>query len=281
VDSVEPKPTTHDGPATDDAIEFEDLILFGINFGTNAQLVKQQPLAFTTPAPAAQNRLTVEVGALPPVGQELRVRLVLAGDGRIQALSVPLTWNAGVVEPLAVRGGELLAAQGGTSLALSPRPGSVDIGLLGVRERGISGEGVIAEVGFRVLAAGAPGIGVGAVRARTPENQELDLSGAVDVGEVPEALPRVTQLHAPAPNPFNPATTIAYDLAVGGRVTLRIYSIDGRLVRTLVDETALPGRYSLVWQGRDDGGRTVASGTYVMRLVAPGRTETRRMMLLK
>jgi len=181
-----------------------------------------------------------------------------------------------------VRSGELLAAQGGTGLALSPRPGTVDIGLLGVRERGISGRGVIAEMAFRVLAAGEPGIGVGASRARTSGNEPLDLSGSVDVAtETPAALPVVTTLHGAAPNPFNPATTLSYDIASGGRVSLKIYSIDGRLVRTLVDETVLPGRYSTVWQGRDDGGRTVASGTYVVRLVAPGRTETRRMMLLK
>jgi hypothetical protein len=272
----------HSRPLTDDVIEFEDLILFGINFGTNAQLVKQRALAYTPPPAAAVNSLTVEVGAAPAVGEELRVRLVMSGDGQVQALSVPLTWNAAVVEPFAVRSGELLQAQGGTGLALSPRAGTVDIGLLGVRERGISGRGVIAEMTFRVLGAGDPGIGVGEVRARTAQNKVLDLAGGVAVEtEVPEALPAVTTLHAAAPNPFNPATTLAYDLASGGRVSLKIYSIDGRLVRTLVDEPVPAGRYSVVWQGRDDGGRPVASGTYVVRLVAPGRTETRRMMLVK
>ena len=173
-------------------------------------------------------------------------------------------------------------AQGGTGLALSPVPGTVDIGLMGVRERGIAGQGVVATVMFRVLADGDPAIGVGAVRARSPRNAVVELGSEVRTdGPTPSAVPMVTSLHPAAPNPFNPSTTIAYDLAAAGRVTVKIYSIDGRLVRTLVDENAAAGRYSRVWQGRDDTGRGVASGAYVVRMVAPGRTETRRVMLLK
>jgi hypothetical protein len=97
----------------------------------------------------------------------------------------------------------------------------------------------------------------------------------------PGAIPSVTSLHPAAPNPFNPATTISYDIAVGGRVSLKIYSFDGRLLRTLVDAYVNPGRFKEVWQGRDQAGRRVASGAYVIRMVTPDRTETRRMILLK
>ena len=269
-------------PATDNEIEFEDLILFGINYGRSGLLLKQEALKFAAPAPSNRNDLAVVVGTLPAVGEVFPVRLEMAGDGAIQALSVPLLWDARVVEPVAVQGGELLAAQGGTGLALSPVPGTVDIGLMGVRDRGISGQGVVATVTFRVLAAGDPAVGVGGIRARSAGNTVVELGSEVRTDSpTPSAMPVVTTLHAAAPNPFNPSTTLAYDMAVGGRVTLKIYSIDGRLVRTLVDEQALPGRYSRVWQGRDDAGRTVASGAYVVRMVAPDRTETRRVMLLK
>ena len=269
-------------PATDNEIEFEDLILFGINYGQSGLLLKQVALKFATPEPADRNDLAVVVGPLPAVGDVFPVRLEMSGDGTIQALSVPLSWDGAVVEPVAVQGGELLGEQGGTGLTLSPVPGTVDIGLMGVRERGIAGQGVVATVTFRVLASGDPGIGVGEIRARTARNALVELGSEVRTDSpTPSAVPVVTTLHGAAPNPFNPSTTLAYDMAVGGRVTLKIYSIDGRLVRTLVDEQALPGRYSRVWQGRDDAGRTVASGAYVVRMVAPDRTETRRMMLLK
>jgi hypothetical protein len=219
---------------------------------------------------------------LPPAGQTFAVRLAMTGDGSIQALSVALVWDADIVEPVGVEGGELLTAQGGGGLVLSPQPGTVDVGLLGIRQLGISGEGVLASVTFRSLGSGFPDIAAGEIRARSATNEKIDLGDAL-VQDVPAdgAPPSVTTLHPNVPNPFNPFTTIAFDLAVPGRVTVKIYGIDGRLVTTLVDESYAPGRYSEVWNGRDDSGRTVASGTYVARMVAPDRTETRRMMLLK
>lgn len=89
-------------------------------------------------------------------------------------------------------------------------------------------------------------------------------------------------LHPCYPNPFNPTTTIAYDLAERRAVTLAVYDVSGRRVRTLVDgESTGPGRYERVWDGRDDGGRSVASGVYFYRLDAGGFAETRRMVLVK
>jgi len=84
------------------------------------------------------------------------------------------------------------------------------------------------------------------------------------------------------PNPFNPATTIRYDVpAVGGLVTLKVYDARGSLVRTLVDGVETGGEKSVVWDGRNDGGSPVATGVYFYRLTAFGFDETRKMMLLK
>jgi flagellar hook assembly protein FlgD len=88
-------------------------------------------------------------------------------------------------------------------------------------------------------------------------------------------------LHPNYPNPFNPSTTVAFGVATEGRVTLKIYSIDGRLVRTLVDEARIPGTYREIWDGTSDRGTRVASGTYITRMVAPDRTQVNRMMLIK
>jgi flagellar hook assembly protein FlgD len=82
------------------------------------------------------------------------------------------------------------------------------------------------------------------------------------------------------PDPFNPSTTILYQLPQAGHVTLRVYNILGQEVATLVDEIQDAGYKSIEWNGR-----TVASGTYFYRMIATsGETtflETRKMMIVK
>jgi flagellar hook assembly protein FlgD len=89
-------------------------------------------------------------------------------------------------------------------------------------------------------------------------------------------------LHQNVPNPFNPTTTIRYDVAQGGgHVTLQIFDAGGRVVRTIVDGVESEGRRSVTWDGRSDAGTQVATGVYFYRLSAPGFTQTRKMVMLK
>jgi hypothetical protein len=83
------------------------------------------------------------------------------------------------------------------------------------------------------------------------------------------------------PNPFNPQTTIRYSLGTASRVSLRIFDLQGRLVRTLVDETQERGEHQVIWHGRNDRDQPVASGTYLYRIRAGDFVENRRMTLLK
>ena len=83
------------------------------------------------------------------------------------------------------------------------------------------------------------------------------------------------------PNPFNPSTTIQYELAGPTNVTLTIYDAVGRRVRSLMNREALAGRYKIVWDGRNDGGIHVASGTYIIRLITKTGSDSRRLMLIK
>jgi hypothetical protein len=84
-----------------------------------------------------------------------------------------------------------------------------------------------------------------------------------------------------APNPFNPVTTMAFDLPRRGHVTLRVYDLGGRLVATLVNEVREAGRHEVTWRGLDARGRGQASATYVARLEAGGEERTVRLTLLK
>lgn len=95
------------------------------------------------------------------------------------------------------------------------------------------------------------------------------------------ATPRQTVLHSNTPNPFNPVTTIEFDLAARGNVQLRLYDVAGRLVRTLVDEVHLPARHRVMWDGRDDHGRPVPTGIYFARLHAGDYEGSRKLVVLR
>ncbi len=83
------------------------------------------------------------------------------------------------------------------------------------------------------------------------------------------------------PNPFNPNTTIQYSLAASGPVSLKVYDLRGREVRTLVSGVQDAGPQSIQWNGVDNGGRGVSSGTYLYRLVAGEQVLQKKMTLLK
>jgi choice-of-anchor C domain-containing protein len=97
-------------------------------------------------------------------------------------------------------------------------------------------------------------------------------------------LPSVVRatLHDAYPNPFNPQTTISFELPSERLVSLFIYDLSGRLVDVLLqDEVARQGRNEVIWNARDQSGRQLPSGTYFYRLEAGGYVETKRMTLLK
>jgi hypothetical protein len=90
----------------------------------------------------------------------------------------------------------------------------------------------------------------------------------------------VSYLRQNRPNPFSPSTLIAFEVPRRGRVDLRIYSVEGRLVRSLVGRECPAGKHTTRWDGRDDLGRPVTSGVYFCKLRGPGITETRKMILV-
>jgi hypothetical protein len=92
----------------------------------------------------------------------------------------------------------------------------------------------------------------------------------------------VTALAPAYPNPFNPTTTIEFTLAASGATRLDVYALDGRLVRTLESGVLADGPHRAVWDGTDLDGRSVASGTYLYRLTAPGGfVDTGRVVMVK
>ena len=91
----------------------------------------------------------------------------------------------------------------------------------------------------------------------------------------------VTSLKGCYPNPFNPTTTISFSIKEKTPVELVIYNILGQKVRTLVNQPLEPGEHSIVWNGTDNKGRSVASGIYFYRMKAGNYSETKKMVLKK
>jgi hypothetical protein len=104
-------------------------------------------------------------------------------------------------------------------------------------------------------------------------------SGVSSVGELAEPPAMLADNY---PNPFNPLTTICFDLPGEMTVGLEVYDVSGRLVDViLAGQVARQGRNEVTWQGRDKNGRQLPSGTYFYRLEAGGYVETKMMTLLK
>lgn len=95
------------------------------------------------------------------------------------------------------------------------------------------------------------------------------------------ARPDRFRLEQNIPNPFNGETAIGFDLIQDGSVELAVYNLAGQRVAILVDEARSAGKYAVQWDGRDDAGRTLASGVYLYRLRAGQQVETRKLLLLQ
>ena len=122
-----------------------------------------------------------------------------------------------------------------------------------------------------------------AIRWVLGDHFDLELDGSVgnEPDPEPKPLPTVTQLRRCRPNPFNPSTTISYEMRAPGRVELSIFDMRGRLVALLVDEAKTAGAHETVWRGVDDAGRSAAAGTYLIRLRTGDEVRLRTATLLK
>jgi hypothetical protein len=109
----------------------------------------------------------------------------------------------------------------------------------------------------------------------------LQLQADVTAVGDPPPIPAATALVSIHPNPFNPQTRIAYDLAADGPARLEIFDLRGKRVRTLIASARPAGRHEAAWNGQDDSSQSVASGTYVARLVAGEARFARKLVLLK
>jgi hypothetical protein len=108
-----------------------------------------------------------------------------------------------------------------------------------------------------------------------------DLRGSTGIDEPSEDIPESFALLGNYPNPFNPSTTIDYSVPVAGHVQLVIYNALGQRVRVLIDRWEASGNHRILWDGRDEEGHQMASGTYFSRLTLSDGSRTGKMLLIR
>jgi hypothetical protein len=257
-------------PLTDGQLEFEDLIIFGLNFG-----MVSGPVVAARRAVSARDEIVLEAPARVSAGDNFTVTLRMSGAGGIRGVAVQLAWDAAVVSPGVVTSGAMLESQGG--LVLSPKPGRVDGVLLGRRDQGIAGDGILATMVFKARVDGDPGLSIASIRARDQANKPM----AMDQEVVLPPTPTVTALARPTPNPSSGRATISFSLAASGDVDLSIYSVDGRRVANLVHENRAAGIYQVTWNGEGRDGTHIQPGIYYARLTTPQGRFSRALVLVR
>lgn len=243
-------------PSTDDYIGFDDLMILSLNFNAQSKAAVGEPeMPVLTWYPADEN-----------------------------------TWVLGLVDPTNCLKGVHLASTLPTNVSADVRLAEgLGSGFFVGNDRA---KGLNA--GFAVLGHNSVFPGQGEI-LRVETSEPVDLSGiAFEVRDFQNEpiefelqseplvlLPSVYSIENNYPNPFNPETTIKFALPEAQDVRLEIFNIRGQRVRTLVSEGMAAGHHTVIWNGTDQGGRNVASGTYFYRIQAGPLNETHRMMLVK
>ena len=94
-------------------------------------------------------------------------------------------------------------------------------------------------------------------------------------------LPLATQLNSAYPNPFNPSTTISFDIKEKTNVNIEIFNIKGQRVKQLVNQEVATGRHRIVWNGTDHNNRPVSSGVYFYKMQASEYSKINKIIMMK
>jgi hypothetical protein len=177
----------------------------------------------------------------------------------------------------------LLNAKGGLTPLFLVREGNSAVTIANVIKgassyASASGGGFLASLAFNCSSPGPTS--VDDIVLMDSEKRLSVVDHATAVSENP-AMPRAYVLYPNYPNPFNPATTIRFDLPAASKVVLRVYDVAGREVATLANERMDAGQHAIVWNGQNKRGRAVASGVYFCRLEAGKFVATRKLVMLR
>lgn len=247
---------------------------------------------------------TITASKVSPSGGKVTVPLTLKNVQAMSALDLPLKYSKGVTLEEVTFEGTRSADFDFKYADIRSDQNTVIIGLIpmvyGQKKDLEPGDGVIANLVFRVDDPAIKTIELttttttnpdhslmfvyndadGQMKADSPELSGLlvNLTGKDTGGNM---LPTEFALKQNSPNPFNPTTSISYDLPKATNVRLDIFNVLGQKVVTLVDGFQNAGTQNVIWDGRDQSGSSVASGIYFYRISASNFSATKKMMMLK
>lgn len=257
-------------PLPDGLINFEDLMIFAMNYENTGSLNLKKPVAR-----GEINPVTLELH-IQQVNSNFLAQIYLTGNAAFtKGLEIPLTFGPDV-NILSVQKGSLLsggdffhASRDGYALAITAA--SLE------NAAGFDGDGVIANITFQVTGT-ETAFQFGSARARTATNAAIEVQyNYTDVELLAQALiPTEYKLHQNFPNPFNPQTTIRYDLKENGPVKITLYNINGQFVATLVDEEKHAGYHSFVFEAGH-----LPSGIYMYKIEMNNFSDLRKLILIK
>ncbi len=249
-------------PMPDGMVDFEDLMIFAMNFGVVGP-AKAPPSAAEPPV-LSWNQIEPLVWSL----------MLDVANPALKGIHLSAELPAGVAAE--VTPGGLIIGLGRPVFLKNIARNGLDVGLA-VLGTGVGIEGAGELLRVALSAEGTP-TNV-KIKARSLEN--TDLGGAVDQPGGDVIVPAALGLAQNAPNPFNPSTKLTFTLPQPQQVRLEILGLNGARIRVLLDGPMPAGIHEVIWDGRNDGGQTVASGGYLCRMKAGSFTATRRMMLVK
>jgi len=242
------------------------------------------------------NPTTAQYAGEAPEGQNVGWMVTYNSAGLLQTLSATyqagytymLTALVGDRDDYAIASFRLGLFAGGISLAENGAPLPPEGGFTLVTTT-FDADSTVDGVPIEIRLSAYPGVDVDpdqdpSATGTVVDFDDVQLESSVTVTSV---VPRPSgqrgfALHPPVPNPFNPGTSVAFELPEQSPASLRVYDASGRLVRRLIDRQVIPGgRHVVEWNGRNDRGEPVATGVYFCRLEAGAFTETVRMVLVK
>jgi hypothetical protein len=238
------------------AVDFGGFFIFADNFGKS--VAKLVPVGLPVADQSVQLRRA-------PQGKELRVQVELTGAEEARGYGLVLEYDAHRLRYQRVEAGGLVLVQ-------ALQPGLLVLGRSWQRYPADQVELLFEKHGDTPMVRVREGVVLG----RDGQVRELRL-----VDELVQVLPFSFALAPGYPNPFNPTTTIRYQLPEAVPVRLEIYDLLGRRVRTLVDGVQEGGYYQVVWNGWDEAGVGAASGIYLYCLQAGTSRAVRKLVLLK
>jgi hypothetical protein len=265
--------------APNNTIDFDDFFAFVDNFGR--EIVATGKVVPMMAGLNSDARFYLDAGSdLPRVGEELAIDVNLENYVELKGYGFGLSYDASVLEFVGARVENNILGEGQLAQpqVVAQGEGTVSLGAFGdVATKGDLGLSLV----FRTLEeieASYIEITEGALQDGSYGLNSV--TGPVSVRI--ETRPEVYALSDNYPNPFNPETTIKYQLPEAGDVTLEVYNMLGQVVRTLVSEQQNAGRYVLQWDATNDAGQALSSGIYFYRIQAGGEFQSvKKMLLLK